>query len=384
MRRSVGLVLLAIGTAFLALALSLRFYVLPALLVTPIDQFAETFATGTGTVFNPATLTEENNVALTAHRTLRGDVAASSDKVGVWDESVLIEKADGSLVKRRSTEWRGTERPARRSTAAPRPSTAGRQAQGAVLQVPVQHGEEDLPVLRRDGKEGLSDELQGLGDDPGPHGLSLRAAHRARADRDHRGPRRPDRRAGETAQAARFYSNTRSVWIEPLTGIIIKGQEKQHQVFRNSAGEDKVTLIDVTLTFNAETQKQQADLAKDGRSGNLVGLWGPLGLGVVGLILIAWGSCPSPSRRRRAQKPQPEAGTRRRRLACRSQTKIAVPGTTRPRNGLHAPHVLVRSSGHSGSTRSTRVRPAAVISRTLSQRCDGAHVGRPPFRPCST
>jgi hypothetical protein len=95
---------------------------------------------------------------------------------------------------------------------------------------------------------------------------------------------------GATAQAARFYSNTRTVWIEPLTGIIIKGEEKQHQVFRNSAGEDKVTLIDVTLTFNAKTQTQQADLAKDGRSkAALVGLWAPLLLGLVGLILIVLG-----------------------------------------------------------------------------------------------
>jgi hypothetical protein len=95
MRRGVGIVLVGLGVFFVALALLLRFYVVPSLLVTPIDQFAESFAPGTGTVFNPATLVEEDNVDMVAHRTLRGDVAASSDDVGVWDESLLLEKSDG-------------------------------------------------------------------------------------------------------------------------------------------------------------------------------------------------------------------------------------------------------------------------------------------------
>src|ERR1700710_2420911 len=98
MRRVVPLVLFGLGVFLVAAALLLRFYVMPSLLVTPIDQFAESFAPGTGTVFNPLTLAEETNVDLVAHRTLRGDVAASSDKTGVWDESVVLEKADGSMV----------------------------------------------------------------------------------------------------------------------------------------------------------------------------------------------------------------------------------------------------------------------------------------------
>ena len=71
MRRGVGIVLVGLGVFFVALALLLRFYVVPSLLVTPIDQFAESFAPGTGTVFNPATLVEEDNVDMVAHRTLR-------------------------------------------------------------------------------------------------------------------------------------------------------------------------------------------------------------------------------------------------------------------------------------------------------------------------
>ena len=58
-------------------------------------------------------------------------------------------------------------------------------------------------------------------------------------------------------------------------------------MFRDEAGADAVTLIDVTLTFDEPTQKQQADLAKDARSrAALVGTWAPLALLVLGLLLI--------------------------------------------------------------------------------------------------
>ena len=54
-----------------------------------------------------------------------------------------------------------------------------------------------------------------------------------------------------------------------------------------------MTLVNVTLTFNEATQKQQAELAKDGRkSANIVGLWAPLGLGVVGLLMIGLATVP--------------------------------------------------------------------------------------------
>ncbi len=45
-------------------------------------------------------------------------------------------------------------------------------------------------------------------------------------------------------------------------------------------------------------------------------------------------------------------------------TKMAVPGISRPRSGLHPPQVRSFPSGHSGSTRSSSSRPAATTWRT--------------------
>jgi hypothetical protein len=294
MRRSVGLVLLALGTAFLALALSLRFYVMPSLLVTPIDQFAESIAPGTGTVFNPATLEEETNVDLVAHRTLRGDVAASSKKVGVWDESLLLEKADGSLVNA-STDRVAWDRKTGEAVNCCDESVDGKPVRhsGLSYKFPFHTKKQTYQFFDTTAKKAYpmsykaSEKILGLT----VYRFEQPVAPVQIATQEVPGSLIGE--TGATVQAGRFYNNTRTVWVEPLTGVIVKGQEKQHQVFRNSAGEDKVTLIDVTLTFNAKTQQQQADLAKDGRSkANLVGLWLPLGLGLAGLVMIAVATVP--------------------------------------------------------------------------------------------
>src|SRR4051794_1176386 len=98
MRRVAVYVLTGLAVFLVAVAALLRFYVVPSVLVTPLDQFAESFAPGTGTVFDPAALTERTGVRLTAHRTLRGDVAASDKDTGVWDESVVLSDSAGTLI----------------------------------------------------------------------------------------------------------------------------------------------------------------------------------------------------------------------------------------------------------------------------------------------
>ena len=88
-----------------------------------------------------------------------------------------------------------------------------------------------------------------------------------------------------SVKAPRWYDNIRTVWVEPLSGVIVKGQEQQHQALKDAAGADAVTLIKVTVTFDERTQKQQADLAKDARSkAALVGTWVPLAAIVLAII----------------------------------------------------------------------------------------------------
>jgi hypothetical protein len=289
MRHVTSLVLSGLGVFLVAVALLLRFYVMPGLLVTPINQFAQSFAPGTGTAFNPLTLTEEKNVHLVAHRTLRGDVAASSRKVGVWDESVVLEKADGSLVNASTDRVAWDRKTGEAVNCCDEAVDGDRSVKHKGLSYKFPFNAEKKTYLFFDvtahkafpmAYKG-SEKIQGLTVYRYEQPIAPVQIGTADVPGDLIGEH------GATVQATQWYDNTRTVWIEPLTGVIVKGREKLHQTFRNSAGEDKVTLIDVTLTFDARTQKQQADLAKDGRKkAHEVGIWAPIGLGIVGLLLI--------------------------------------------------------------------------------------------------
>ena len=98
MRRLWGGVLLGLGVFLIVLAGLFRFFVADRAILTPIDQYTKTVAPGAGTYFDTASLSEKR-ADLTATRILRGDVAASTADVGVWDVSVAVETGDTSLVR---------------------------------------------------------------------------------------------------------------------------------------------------------------------------------------------------------------------------------------------------------------------------------------------
>ncbi|MGZ4597102.1 MAG: DUF3068 domain-containing protein [Actinomycetes bacterium] len=279
-------VLTGLAVFMLALAALLRFYVVPSLLVTPLDQFAESFAPGTGTVFDPATLAERHNVDMVAHRTLRGDVAASTKDRGVWDESVVLAETNGTLINV-TTDRVAWDRKTAEAINCCNENVDGvpTKHKGLSYKFPFNAEKKTYLFFDTTAKQAKpmryqgSEKLQGL--------TVYRYQQRV-------GPVQigevevPGNLVGSTApsvKAPRWYDNTRTVWVEPLSGVIVKGQEKQHQVLRDANGADAVTLVGVTLTFNEKTQKQQAKLAKDARSqAALVGTWLPLICIVLALV----------------------------------------------------------------------------------------------------
>ena len=91
-------------------------------------------------------------------------------------------------------------------------------------------------------------------------------------------------------QAPVFYTNTRTVWVEPKTGVIVKGSEQNKTTLRDSAGQDKTTVLQYDLTFDQATQRAQAQLARDNIGKiNLVTRWLPLLGLVLGIIFILAG-----------------------------------------------------------------------------------------------
>jgi hypothetical protein len=83
------------------------------------------------------------------------------------------------------------------------------------------------------------------------------------------------------------YNNTRTVWVEPTTGQYLKVQEVQEKNLVADSGQS-VKLLDATFTYTDATIADAADNASSNRQLlRIVNLWAPIGLLVIGLILIA-------------------------------------------------------------------------------------------------
>ncbi|MFC7534494.1 DUF3068 domain-containing protein [Actinoplanes sp. GCM10030250] len=85
------------------------------------------------------------------------------------------------------------------------------------------------------------------------------------------------------------YNNTKTVWVEPTTGQYIKVEEQQRKSLVATDGRS-VEILNAVFTYTNDTTKRAAETAKDNISKlNLVGLYGPIALAVIGLILLIAG-----------------------------------------------------------------------------------------------
>jgi len=290
-RKILGAVLIGVGVFGLVLAGMLRFWAPSQAKKTPLNLNKTQVATGDAQVFNAQTGKVET-FPLRATRIVRTDSAASDSKYTTVNESLCVVKVigdtpgcvdahdpQGRLVSL-TTDRVTADRKSAESVNIPKykehvdgdttvkhigvsykfPFDAKKQTykfyDPASLQVP------DAKYIGREKLEGLSlYKYEAVIDQ-----IDLPIA-----------PGIPGK-----------YADTRTVWVDPLTGVIVKGVE--HQV-RTLA--DGSTALDTTLTFDDASIKYQAKQAKDGHSkinqltvilpiiGILIGL-----LAIVGGVLL--------------------------------------------------------------------------------------------------
>lgn len=92
-----------------------------------------------------------------------------------------------------------------------------------------------------------------------------------------------------TVRLSRVHSVSRTLWVDPTTGIILRSAERVRETLRDSAGKDIVVLVAMTLGSTPEQEAVQ--LAQAEREGQPV-MWahtfGPLlCLAVGGILLVA-------------------------------------------------------------------------------------------------
>ncbi|MDJ0395565.1 DUF3068 domain-containing protein [Rhodococcus sp. G-MC3] len=88
----------------------------------------------------------------------------------------------------------------------------------------------------------------------------------------------------------RFYENSRAVWVEPETGVVVKGEEQIHQYYSRTAGTAEVDVLNAPITFDENTVEYQLQQAKDGQDKlSLFGRTIPIIAGILGVIALIAG-----------------------------------------------------------------------------------------------
>lgn len=85
------------------------------------------------------------------------------------------------------------------------------------------------------------------------------------------------------------YSNTRTLWVEPVTGQYLRVREQQHKELVPNTGSPTV-LLDATFTYTDATTKAAAERSGDNASKlMMLRRYAPIGLGVLGVIALVAG-----------------------------------------------------------------------------------------------
>lgn len=288
MRRALSYVLILIAVFCLVLAGLLRFYAPSRAEKTPLNLDIKQVATGPAKILNSATgKLEDTN--LIATRRVRTDSAASNSKVTVVQESLCIVKdidnppecVDANDAQKRlvslTTDRVAADRVSAESVNDPKyggniNGNTDVSHQGLTYKFPFHAKKQSYTFYDPTSQQAPDAKFIGTEKVAGLN------CYKYEAVIDHVsldvGP-----------GIAGFYNDTRTVWVEPLTGVIVKGVEQQSRTLA-----DGTPALDTTLTFDQDAINYQAKQAKDGRSKiMMLTVTLPLILLVIGLLALAGG-----------------------------------------------------------------------------------------------
>jgi hypothetical protein len=290
MARRVGFVLVFVGLFLLFFGLFERVYAYPRLKKAPLDQYSKPVATGTGSYFNrsPDKLREITGARLQNVRIVRGDVNAGSDEVAVWDSfNSTVDTADQGVIT--ATQ----ERIALDRVTAQSVQCCGENPrhQGLTLKFPFDTEKTTYQFWDGPAQRALP---AAFTRDERINGVTVYRFEQRIDQLDIGDQDIPGTLAGDpetpSVQTDVIYSNVKTLWVEPATGIIVKAQQDVTQVLRTQGGENVLTLIDAVLTYDDATVTANADDAASGANQlRLLGTILPLAALALGIVALAAG-----------------------------------------------------------------------------------------------
>jgi hypothetical protein len=296
MGRGLRYAVVGVGLFLLFFAVVERLYAYPRLAKVPLAPYSKPQADGTGTYFDVSKLRVVDGATMRNTRVVKGDRDAGSAKVAVWDqffntvdlnggnridavqERVVFDRVTGQAVHCCGEQPRHDgiiltfPFPTRKTTYQMWDTSAQRSAPVSFV------NEEEISGLRTyrfeqriPGARLRSIDLPGpLAGQPG-----LTSVPSVLVDDDEK-----------------------SIWVEPTTGRIIKGQDHSRQTVQDpTTGKTYLTAFDATLTYTDQTVADNVAQAKEDLSGlRLARVVLPATSALLGVVLLAVGLLVPPRR----------------------------------------------------------------------------------------
>jgi hypothetical protein len=312
MKRVFGYILIQGGFLLVFLAPFLVFYAVPRVERTPLDIDEMLQAEGEGRYFNtnPEILSLVGPTVLHNTRVFRGDVEASSDTVVVVD--VMSVTRDTQLDNAVVTADRKRVVMDRKTGLAVHCCGETPRQEGLILKFPFGTQKESYPFW--DDTAGGAypmefqeeEELEGLlvyrfeSDVPDVtiDQITVSGTFAGRPEVD-------------TVDADVMYRALTTVWVEPVTGAIIRGHRELRRWLADAEGTEFALLQDVAIGDTPEQTKETAgfvrgELAKLKLVKTYLPLFGP----ILGALMVAGGLLSVRTRGKEEAQPLPDAETR--------------------------------------------------------------------------
>ena len=307
-------VVIGLGAFFLTMAVLLRFYAYDRLAVVPLDQNTRQTVVDEHATFFDADKVAPGEGRLTTVATVIGDPAASktvSDQTGkdvvVLDKGQTSDNNDQAPPMDASTDRIAVDRHTGLPVAWSGTRSNGKASKlsGQTIKFPFQTQKQTYQYW--DGTAGTTMAMKFIGTEKvkGLTTYKFEGSLPLTKFREQELPRGafglPDT-GGVVAD--RLYQNTRTLWVEPETGVMMKLQEKQHQELHlDEPGAKPVNALTTTSVFTDQTiQKNVDDYKTKAMLLKILRLWAPIALGVLGLALLLVGGAMALGRRGRGDQ----------------------------------------------------------------------------------
>jgi hypothetical protein len=293
--RSIVLGLLGLGAFVLAAALCVRLFLAPALVKLPLDQTADPVAIGSNVdFFSQGELEQYRDLDATVIQHVQGDPDAdgAGDDVAVWNFGSVMTDSDGRQLDA-STYAVCIDRHTAEAVDCPSQQVNEDEdatIEGLTLTFPFGTEKKDYPLFNATTGKAFDATFEGV---ETLEGLEVYRFVQTIPETVIREAQVPGSLVGSdepVVPAEAVYSNERTMWVEPVSGVIVTAEEHPKAELRGPDGEQGPILLAGDFAGDDQTVSDGVARAEDFRSQiTLIQKTLPLGLAGLGVLLLIVG-----------------------------------------------------------------------------------------------